>query len=49
MKISACYITKNEEKTLPRSIQSLIDSVDELIVTDTGSTDKTKEVALQFP
>lgn len=45
MKISACYIVKNEEKVLARSIDSLRDYYDELIVVDTGSTDRTTSVA----
>jgi len=45
MKISACYIVKNEEKNLGKSLDSLGDNVDELIVVDTGSTDNTKEIA----
>ena len=45
LKLSACWIARNEEKTLPRSIASVKDYVDELIVVDTGSTDKTVEVA----
>lgn len=48
MKISACYIVKNEEKVLSRSIASLKDQVDEIIVVDTGSTDNTKNVAAGF-
>ncbi|WP_218140857.1 glycosyltransferase family 2 protein [Selenomonas ruminantium] len=39
---------KNEEKTLPRSIESLQGNFDELIVVDTGSTDKTVEVAKKY-
>lgn len=45
LKISACYIVKNEEKNLSRSIESLKKSVDEIVVVDTGSTDKTIEIA----
>ena len=45
MKISACYITKNEERNIARSLQSLADAVDEIIVVDTGSTDGTREIA----
>ena len=48
LKISACYIVKNEEKTLPRSIESLKSAVDEIIVVDTGSTDKTMEIAKSY-
>ena len=45
MKISACYITKNEEKNLRKSIESLQGLVDEIIVVDTGSADKTMLIA----
>lgn len=44
MKISACYIVKNEELTLGKSIDSIKGCYDELIVVDTGSTDRTVEV-----
>lgn len=45
MKISACYITKNEAENLARSIKSLQGQADEIIVADTGSTDDTVAVA----
>jgi glycosyltransferase involved in cell wall biosynthesis len=45
MKISVCWIAKNEEFNIARSINSMKDFVDEMIVVDTGSTDKTAEVA----
>lgn len=45
MKISACWIAKNEEKNLPRSIRSVSRLADELIVVDTGSEDATAELA----
>ena len=48
LKISACYMVKNEEKNLSRSIKSLKDSVDEIILVDTGSTDQTIEIAKSF-
>ncbi|MBQ2411378.1 MAG: glycosyltransferase family 2 protein, partial [Selenomonadaceae bacterium] len=48
MKISACYIVKDEEKNLAQSIGSLRDAVDEIIVADTGSEDNTIAVARQL-
>lgn len=48
LKISACWIARNEEKNLPRSIESVKDYVDELIVVDTGSTDRTVEIATEL-
>ena len=48
IKISACYMVKNVEKDLPRSMESLVKYVDEIIVVDTGSTDSTIEVAKKF-
>ena len=45
MKISGCYIVKNEAKELESSIQSIRNQVDELVVVDTGSTDGTVELA----
>lgn len=43
--ISACLIVKNEEKILGRCLDSIIEIVDEIVIVDTGSTDKTKEIA----
>ena len=48
MKISACYIVKNEAKNLGKSLASLGDNIDELIVVDTGSTDNTKGIAQAY-
>ena len=48
VKLSACYITKNEEQNLARSLNSLKGQVDELIVVDTGSTDRTVSIAKQY-
>lgn len=48
IKLSACYITKNEEQNLARSLNSLKGQVDELIVVDTGSNDRTVSIARQY-
>ncbi|MDR1194791.1 MAG: glycosyltransferase family 2 protein, partial [Peptococcaceae bacterium] len=45
MRISACWITKNEEKNIALSINSVKAIADELIVVDTGSTDGTVQIA----
>lgn len=46
--ISACLIVKNEEQILARCLNSLKDIVDEIVIVDTGSTDKTKDIARSF-
>ena len=46
--LSACLIVKNEEKLLPRCLDSIRDLVDEIIVVDTGSEDNTPEIARQY-
>jgi len=46
--VSLCMIVKNEEENLARCLNSIKNHVDEIIVVDTGSTDKTKEIAERF-
>lgn len=46
--ISACMMVKNEEELLPQCLESIKDFVDEIIVVDTGSTDRTVEIAKSF-
>lgn len=43
--LSLCLILKNEEKNLPRLLDSVEGLMDEIVVVDTGSTDRTKEIA----
>lgn len=43
--ISLCMIVKNEEDVLARCLNSVKKAVDEMIIVDTGSTDRTKEIA----
>lgn len=45
---SLCMIVKNEEQTLRNCLSSVRDIVEEIIVVDTGSTDRTKEVAREY-
>lgn len=43
--ISLCMIVKNEEMYLARCLDSVAELVEEIIVVDTGSTDRTVEIA----
>ncbi len=47
-KLSLCMIVKNEEECLARCLRSVRDLVDEIIIVDTGSADRTKEIAASF-
>lgn len=46
--ISVCIIAKNEENNIYNCINSVNSISDEIILLDTGSTDKTIEIAKQF-
>lgn len=46
--ISVCIIAKNEEKYIEGCLQHLKPFGFEIIVTDTGSTDRTKEIAAKY-
>lgn len=46
--ISLCMIVKNEEEVIGRCLDSIKDIVDEIIIVDTGSTDKTKEISRKY-
>jgi glycosyltransferase involved in cell wall biosynthesis len=43
--LSVCMIVRNEEENLPRALASVKDLADEIIVVDTGSTDRTIAIA----
>lgn len=45
---SLCMIVKNEEKVLERCLDSICDLMDEIIIVDTGSKDRTKEIAGRY-
>ncbi|MEB3337897.1 MAG: glycosyltransferase [Leptolyngbyaceae bacterium] len=45
MKLSFCMIVKNEEIALPNCLNSVKHVVDEIVVLDTGSTDRTTAIA----
>jgi tetratricopeptide (TPR) repeat protein len=47
-KISLCMIVKDEERFLPGCLRSVQGLVDEIIMVDTGSSDKTMEIAREF-
>jgi hypothetical protein len=46
--ISLFMIVKNEEHNIKDCLESIRKHVDEIIIVDTGSTDKTKEVVAQY-
>lgn len=46
--ISTCMIVKNEEQLLSRCLDCIKSFSDEIIIVDTGSTDRTKEIAAQY-
>jgi glycosyltransferase involved in cell wall biosynthesis len=48
VKISACLIVCNEEKNLARCLRSVAPVTDEIVVIDSGSADRTVEIARSF-
>ncbi len=46
--LSACLMVKNEEQNIERCLKSIINVVDEIVVIDTGSTDRTMKIALSY-
>ena len=48
MLLSLCMIVKNEEDYLERCLESVKNAVDEMVIVDTGSTDKTKAICRKY-
>jgi len=46
--LSAALIVRDEERHLPTCLASLRDRVDEIVVVDTGSTDRSRAIAVDF-
>jgi glycosyltransferase involved in cell wall biosynthesis len=46
--LSLCMIVKNEERNLPRCLDSVRDLVGEIVIVDTGSTDRTPGIAAEY-
>jgi glycosyltransferase involved in cell wall biosynthesis len=47
-RLSACLITFNEERNLPRALASLAAIADEIVVVDCGSQDRTQNIAREY-
>jgi glycosyltransferase involved in cell wall biosynthesis len=47
-RVSLCMIVKNEEANLADCLRSVAGLVDEIVIVDTGSMDRTKEIAHEF-
>jgi GT2 family glycosyltransferase/tetratricopeptide (TPR) repeat protein len=47
-RVSVCLIAKNEEKFLPQCLRSVRSLASQIVVVDTGSTDRTIEIAKDF-
>src|SRR6056297_321934 len=48
IKLSVYIVTMNEEKRLPLVLDSIRDLADEIVVVDSGSTDRTEEIAHEY-
>lgn len=48
LRLSLCMIVRDEEEMLPRCLAAAREAVDEIVVVDTGSRDRTREIARDF-
>ncbi|WP_223701154.1 glycosyltransferase [Sutcliffiella deserti] len=48
IEVSLCMIVKDEEAVLARCLECIKDIVDEIIIVDTGSSDRTREISQSF-
>ncbi len=48
LRISLCMIVRDEEEMLPQCLEAVKDAVDEMIIVDTGSRDRTVEIAESY-
>lgn len=46
--LAVCMIVKDEESCLKSCLESIKDIADEIIIVDTGSTDRTKDIAKEY-
>jgi glycosyltransferase involved in cell wall biosynthesis len=46
--VSAALIVKNEERVLARCLESIKGAVDEIVIVDTGSEDRTRKIARRY-
>jgi len=46
--VSVCIIAKNEEKNIEKCLRAIYKHPFEIVVVDTGSTDRTKEIAARY-
>ena len=48
MKLSVAMITMNEERILEKTLESVKDIADEIVIVDSGSSDRTEEIAKKY-
>ncbi len=48
LRLSLCMIVRDEQEMLPRCLAAVADAVDEIVLVDTGSSDRTVEIAESF-